>query len=187
MGFQLPGVWLHLPLLGLQERWPNHVILRSSIIFGPQSPVPVSRVLFLQFIANGLRQRKPTTFFEDEYRCPVYVKDIVSIVQALIEQQARLQERLFNMGGPERLSRLDMALKVADCWELNKSCIVPALSASMKRAVVSPADIFMDSTRLLQFLPTMHLTSLEDALLDIENGVASRQQGVNSSKERLGQ
>ncbi|KAL0051399.1 hypothetical protein WJX82_006672 [Trebouxia sp. C0006] len=50
----------------IQDRWPNHVILRSSIIFGPQSPVPVSRVLFLQFIANGLRQGKPTTFFQDE-------------------------------------------------------------------------------------------------------------------------
>lgn len=38
----------------IQERWPNHVILRSSIIYGPQSPAPVSRALFLQFIEASL-------------------------------------------------------------------------------------------------------------------------------------
>ena len=34
----------------LQDGWANHVILGSSIIYGPQSPVPVSRPLLLDFI-----------------------------------------------------------------------------------------------------------------------------------------
>ena len=171
----------------MQDRWANHIILRSSIIFGPQSPVPVSRVLFLQFIANGLRQGKPTTFFEDEFRCPIYVKDIVRFVNAFVEQLDNVQHRLFNMGGPERLSRLNMAHKTADLWALDKSCIRPALSASVKREVLSPADISMDSSRLSMQLPSVRLTSLGSALMDIEHGVASRQPGVNSSNERLGQ
>ncbi|KAL3155375.1 hypothetical protein ABBQ38_010936 [Trebouxia sp. C0009 RCD-2024] len=171
----------------IQDRWANHIILRSSVIFGPQSPVPVSRVLFLQFIANGLRQGKPTTFFEDEFRCPIYVKDIVRVVTAFVEEPGNLQHRLFNMGGPERLSRLAMAQKTANIWDLDKTCIRSALSASVKREAVSPADISMDSTRLALRLPLVKLTSLDNALLDIEHGVASRQQGVNSSEERLGQ
>ena len=57
-----------------QDRWPHHVILRSSIIYGPQCPAPVSRPLFLQFVENSLRSGKPTSFFEDEYRNPIYVK-----------------------------------------------------------------------------------------------------------------
>ena len=40
----------------LQERWPRHVILRSSIMYGPQSAVPVSRTLFLQFVSSALSQ-----------------------------------------------------------------------------------------------------------------------------------
>ena len=170
----------------IQERWPNHVILRSSIIYGSQSPVPVSRVLFLQFIANGLRHGRSATFFEDEIRCPIYVKDITCIVQHLIEQQESLQHRLFNMGGPERLSRLQMAYITADCWGLNKEYIVPALSASVKRGVVSPADISMDSTLLQQELPSVRLTRLQDALVDIAHATA-RQDGLDSSTERLGQ
>ena len=45
----------------------------------------------------------------------------------------------------------------------------------------------MDSLRLKQQLPSVQLTCLEDALMDIEHGVTSRQQGMSSSKERLGQ
>ena len=51
-----------------QDRWPNHMILRSSLIFGPQSPVPVSRALFLQFIERTLSAQKPAKFFSDEFR-----------------------------------------------------------------------------------------------------------------------
>ena len=36
----------------------------------------VPRTLFLQFIDRALCEGNPTTFFEDEYRCPVYVDDI---------------------------------------------------------------------------------------------------------------
>ena len=60
----------------LQSQWPQHAILRSSIIYGPLSPTPVPRTLFLQFIDRALCEGNPTTFFEDEYRCPVYVNDI---------------------------------------------------------------------------------------------------------------
>ena len=68
----------------LQANWRKHVILRCSIIYGPQSPVPVARPLFLQFIAQQLAEQKPTTFFYDEFRSPVYVMDIVRILVKLL-------------------------------------------------------------------------------------------------------
>ena len=33
--------------------WPPHVVLRSSIIYGPQAPKPVERPLFVQFIVRA--------------------------------------------------------------------------------------------------------------------------------------
>ena len=80
-----------------------------------------------------------------------------------------------------------MAYKVADSWDLDKSYIISALSASVQRSVTRQADISMDTSRLRQQLPNVVITSFDDALTDIEHGVASRQQGINSSKERLGQ
>lgn len=39
----------------VQAQWPNHAILRSSIIYGPDPPlVPVERPLLLQFIDECL-------------------------------------------------------------------------------------------------------------------------------------
>ena len=173
----------------LQERWPCHVILRSSIMYGPQSAVPVSRTLFLQFVSSALSQgeqaaRQPpvfcwdcilksvatrpwtevwpvlsqhsalcllhcahayilcsaafsapepaqaaslcqpetvmlaqvqclhcaagksATFFSDEFRCPIYVQDIVQILQLIVERSSEgLPNKLYNLGGEERLSR----------------------------------------------------------------------------------
>jgi nucleoside-diphosphate-sugar epimerase len=43
-------------------------ILRSSLIYGPQPPVPVGRPLFLQFVDQQLRDKAPTSFFTDEFR-----------------------------------------------------------------------------------------------------------------------
>lgn len=65
-----------LEYLHMQSRWPEHCILRSSIIFGPQCPTPVPRALFLQFIDRALMEGTPTTFFDDEFRSPVWVDDI---------------------------------------------------------------------------------------------------------------
>jgi hypothetical protein len=54
------------------------------------------------------------------------------------------------MGGPERLSRVDMAERVASAWGLDQQYIVPADSASVARNVASPPDISMDVSRLRQ-------------------------------------
>ena len=69
----------------MQAQWPHHVILRSSIIYGPNSPQPVSRRLFLQFVDGALRDGPPTTFFADEWRSPVYVHDICRICETLLQ------------------------------------------------------------------------------------------------------
>lgn len=58
--------------------------------------------------------------------------------------------RVFNMGGPERLSRVDMAQRVSAAWALDPQYIVQQDSGSIQRTVASPADISMDISRLRQ-------------------------------------
>jgi hypothetical protein len=53
-----------------------------------------------------------------ELRCPIYVDDIVQIVLKLSSIQELPKNRTFNMGGPQRLSRADMAVQVR--WGLRK-------------------------------------------------------------------
>lgn len=201
----------------------RHVSLRASLIYGPQAPLaPVPRPLFVQFCARVAKEGEPVTFFEDEWRSAVLAADIVAVVLRLLRGIARdadardaaaaaraaaaagdaapdacpwpLPLLAYNMGGPERLSRVDMARLVAravlppeesggvtaaDAAAASRA-IVSAPSSSVpaeKRGYESPRDISMDPAALLRDLgpPTPRLTRMEEALpgvLGLQDGEA---------------
>ena len=202
------------------------MILRCSIIYGPQSPVPVARPLFLQFIAQQLAEQKPTTFFYDEFRSPVFVMDIVHILVKLLAMSeapigrwgpschvfvymklpclcehanamgwkmmklcsqgfrgACCDCRIYNVGGPHRLSRLDMARQVAEVWGLSSEVIVPAPCSSVQRPVRSPADISMDSSRLEEELG-VQMTSFREALRQMHESDSCNRGAKDVNSER---
>ena len=65
--------------------------------------------------------------------------------------------KVYNMGGPQRMSRVDMAETVAAVCGLSHEAIVPAPAASVNRGVASPADISMNSGLLkVQALLSYH-------------------------------
>ena len=87
------------------EQWANHAVLRSSIIVGPEPHTPVSRTLFLHWLDGALAGAAPTEMFDDEFRSPVCVDDLVAACAELLrraEAGTPTQHRVFNMGGPER-------------------------------------------------------------------------------------
>jgi dTDP-4-dehydrorhamnose reductase len=172
----------------IQSEWPAHTILRSSLIYGKEPPAgSVGRSLFLQFIDSRLASGEPTSFFKDEWRSAVYVEDIIRVCKVLIEacvadpstidpseigdNEATLKNErkttiigVFNMGGPERLSRVDMAKIVADVRGHDLDLIEEVPSASVDRGVPSPADISMDSSKLESTLTSvLSLTSVAAA------------------------
>lgn len=54
----------------IREQWPRHIILRSSIIYGPQSPMPVSRPLFVQFVVRCKHPQAPTNTHQHQPLMP---------------------------------------------------------------------------------------------------------------------
>ena len=149
----------------LLKRWPEgqHVSLRSSIIFGPQAPLePVPRNLFVQFCDQMLGEGKPTTFFEDEWRCPIYAEDIADVVLSFLRGIAGVPDDrangrpaaiwpvpqpAYNLGGPDRLSRVDVAKLVAGARKVPKETqdkvILSVPASSVRRPFESPLDISM--------------------------------------------
>ncbi|KAK9749364.1 hypothetical protein RND81_02G120800 [Saponaria officinalis] len=113
---------------------PNFAILRSSIIYGPQTLSPVPKSLPIQWIDSVLAKGIPVDFFYDEFRCPVYVKDVVAVVIALASRwvsEAKPMQLVLNLGGPDRVSRVQMAETVADSRGYDKSLINPVSSSSV--------------------------------------------------------
>lgn len=149
------------------SNWRNYVILRSSIIYGPALPPggkAVNRALFLQFVDKQLASRKETAFYKDEWRCPIYVYDIVDICLRFAEEaETSTACSIFCMGGKERLSRVDMAEIIAQALGHSAAYIKSISSADVSRDYNSPPDISMDSSLLEQ--------QLQIALTDFRSGV----------------
>ncbi|XP_078148508.1 NAD(P)-binding Rossmann-fold superfamily protein [Carex rostrata] len=139
----------------ITEKYENYVILRSSIIYGPQTISPVARSLPIQWMDNVLSQGKEVDFFYDEHRCPIYVKDMVHTISSLTNMwisDGKKMQLVINTGGPDRVSRVQMAESVALHRGYSFSLIKSVSASSINRGVVSPADISMDITRLVELL-----------------------------------
>ncbi|KAJ4910287.1 NAD(P)-binding Rossmann-fold superfamily protein [Raphanus sativus] len=163
----------------IRDKCHNFAILRSSIIFGPHTLSPLPKNLPVQWMDSVLQKGDTVDFFHDEYRCPIYVKDLVSIILMLIDRWV-LSGRFFlsgrcllsddkqmrlvlNAGGPDRLSRVQMAEVVAQVRGHDLSLIKHVSASSVDRGVVSPADISMDITKLIQTLD-ISPTSFKDGV-----------------------
>lgn len=156
----------------------RHVALRSSIITGPRPPFrDVARPLFTDFIVKSLKGTEPVSFFEDEYRCPIAATDLARVCLAFgdgapfaratrasddatkgeieggdrsirSDRSEAAEVNAFNAGGPDRVSRVDMARVAARVMGVSDANVRAVPSASVNRGVASPADISMDSAAL---------------------------------------
>lgn len=142
----------------ISTNFSNYAILRSSIIIGPQAISPVPKSLPIQWIDGVLSRGDKMDFFYDEFRCPVYVKDVVAIILALTTgwiAEGKQMKLILNAGGPDRVSRAQIAETVADVRGYDTSLIKPVSASSVDRGVKSPVDISMDITKLIQ---TLHIS-----------------------------
>ncbi|KAJ4831831.1 hypothetical protein Tsubulata_010207 [Turnera subulata] len=150
----------------ISQNCSNFAILRSSIIYGPQTVSPVPKSLPIQWMDGVLSKGEQVEFFYDEFRCPVYVKDLVAVILSLTNRwvsEEKQMQVLLNVGGPDRLSRVQMAEAVARVKGYNPSLIKPVSASSVDRGVLSPADISMDISKLVQMLNILP-TSFEDGV-----------------------
>lgn len=152
------------------RRWPKHVILRSSIIYGPSVP-GITRPLFIQFVDNVLSKKQETTFFYDEFRCPIYVGDICKVMKhfaaAATESTSytpTTEPKVYNMGGSERLSRYDMASIIANVRGHSSEPIISCSAKDVQRGYQSPPDISMDSSKLMTACSEVTFTAFQDGV-----------------------
>lgn len=154
-------------LMGDDDRTKPVVCLRSSIILGPMAPFGGAHSTFLHFCHS--RKGMETTFFTDEIRSVIAVRDVVQILihfsDKLIKSQSlgdasssgdTFTSGIYNMGGSDRVSRMDMAVAVAkECGFVHESTFLPAEKSKLELGdhdVPSPLDISMDSSKLEQIV-----------------------------------
>ncbi|KAL2251728.1 UNVERIFIED_CONTAM: dTDP-4-dehydrorhamnose reductase [Sesamum indicum] len=149
----------------------NFAILRSSIIYGPQTISPVPKSLPIQWMDGVLAKGEALDFFHDEFRCPVFVKDLIAVIQILTNRwisESKQMQLLLNVGGPDRVSRVQMAEAVAHVKGYSTSLIKPVSASSVDRGVKSPSDISMDITKLIRTIGISPTPYMDGVRLTLE-------------------
>ena len=125
---------------------PEAAVVRVALIHGcGHGPRGTASEAVAWSLAAGARVR----LFSDQYRTPV---DPESVAGALLRLLAGAARGVFHVGGPERLSRYDLGVRVARALGLPDTLIEPIRQADQPVGAPRPADVSLDSSRARQEL-----------------------------------
>ena len=123
------------------EEAPQAALVRAPLILGRGFG---ARLSASESIAGALAAGRPLRLFTDQYRTPTDPESIADLVRRLVDTPARGR---FHAGGPERLSRYDLALRVARTLGLPESGLEAVTQATHAMGAPRPADVSLDSGR----------------------------------------
>ncbi|PZU96822.1 MAG: NAD(P)-dependent oxidoreductase [Leptolyngbya sp.] len=126
----------------IQSAHPTAAICRLPLLYGPPSP---TAECFLQGFLRRLEAGQPLHLFTDEFRTPAYVEDAAAGLLLALEQSSGL----LHLGGPERLSRYDFGLHLAEVFGFDKTLLLPSKQADVAMPAARPADVSSSSQRAI--------------------------------------
>ncbi|MGB3310462.1 MAG: SDR family oxidoreductase [Nodosilinea sp.] len=124
----------------IQALCSTAAICRLPLLYGPPSP---TAECFLQGFVRTLEAGQPLHLFTDEFRTPAYVEDAAAGLLLAIEKATGL----LHLSGPERLSRYDFGLSMAEIFELDQTLILPSKQADVAMPAARPPDASSNSDR----------------------------------------
>lgn len=140
------------------------VVVRMSLLYGPTL---VGRPGFFDNQVRDLRQGRSFPLFEDEWRTPLDLLTAARALLALADSDCRGR---LHLGGPERLSRLEMGRRLAACLGRDPGLIVPSRRDELQAPEPRPRDVSLNSTRWRGLFPTQDWPSLAEAMRRIMPG-----------------
>jgi dTDP-4-dehydrorhamnose reductase len=120
---------------------PGAAVARVALVLGRGHG---ARATSSESVAQALIGGRTTRLFTDEFRTPVDPESVADAVARLLDGQA---EGRFHLGGPERISRYDLGLRVARALGLSAAGIVASRQSDHAGPERRAADVSLDSGR----------------------------------------
>lgn len=136
------------------------LVVRPSLLFGPTL---VGRPTFFDQQLASLRERRPMALFEDEWRTPLSLGTTAAALLALVRSDVT---GILHLGGPERLSRLEMGFRLAAGLGLDPTVFSATQRASNPAPEPRPRDVSLDSTLWRSLFPRHPWPRFEEALAE---------------------
>lgn len=115
------------------------VVLRPALMVGE-----TARHQRPAYECDLLARGEPCSLYADEWRSPVHVDDVARAAWDLVASDV---QGLFHLGGPVRMSRLELGTVLCGLYGFD-----PALLVAAQRPAERPADVSLDSTRICDVL-----------------------------------
>jgi len=143
----------------IQETFDNYLILRTALLYG--FGIGNKKTHFHQMYEN-FENNKPVKLFYDQYRTPLSFFEAGRIINKLTGSE--LKGEIINLGGKERVSRLEMGEVLCNLAGFDKNLIE---KVSMGDLPDYPAveDVSMDTGKLQSY--GIKLKSIEESVKEI--------------------
>jgi dTDP-4-dehydrorhamnose reductase len=144
------------------DTYPMATIIRLPLLYGY---TPHKRNFLIEWVEK-LQHGEEIVAFSDEYRSPIYVKDAAEGILHILEGR---HQGIWHLGGPDRLSRYEMAIKIADAIEADQNLIIAKRLEEVNLSISRPADVSLicQKTDILRFTPRNFEQGLEATLNDL--------------------
>ncbi|HEY6555995.1 MAG TPA: sugar nucleotide-binding protein [Polyangiaceae bacterium] len=121
--------------------WQAHVVVRLPLLYGV--PAVARQTTFLDQMA-ALREQRPLSLFDDEWRTPLWLEDAA---RALIRIARSSEAGVLHLAGPERLSRLQMGRVLAHALGVESPTIHAIPRSAVPALEARPRDLSLSAAR----------------------------------------
>jgi dTDP-4-dehydrorhamnose reductase len=159
--------------LAAEQVFAHHrqgIVLRASLVYGADPGEPGRRRNFAASCVAAVRAGQPVTVPDPQWTTPVHVADLAAVIAACLRGPV---PKLLHVGGPERISRLDWARRIAA-----RLGAADALVAAVPRAQSNYASRPENSCLISRRLPDL-LAANRLQLRDVNAGIDALLDGPN--------
>ncbi len=120
----------------------DYTILRTILVFG--KVYDMSRSNIVLWVKESLEARKSINVVDDQYRMPTYVVTLAEACKAAIDKN---KYGIYNVSSTELLSIYDIAIQIAETFNLNKELISPISSKELNQRAQRPEKTGFDLSK----------------------------------------
>lgn len=129
----------------------NYTILRTSLVYGKVFDMSKSNIVL--WVKESLENKREITIVDDQFRAPTYVEDLALACKISMDKNAT---GIFNIASSKLLSIYEIAIEIAEVFDLDNSYIKPIASLILNQTANRPAKTGFDLSKtnsILNFYP----------------------------------
>jgi dTDP-4-dehydrorhamnose reductase len=125
----------------IRELTDRHVIIRTAWVYGPDQREKNFAIRLVRSLESG----EPVKVPADQWGTPTYAPDLAEVTKTLVE---RGLTGIYQVVGPDFLSRIDLSKKVCEAFGLDPDLLEPIDTASLGQRADRPLKVRMSTATI---------------------------------------